>query len=218
MRKYKLPGKKWHVVVISTFAICGIIGIGIGVYQQNMNANADKEFRKQIATLLNASTTQASIDDVKKIGTDMKTTMQEGFDRVVSAIKAKPILLQPLKPVPVAQVPASVPTIENTRLIQRPTISDDPKFPYGLQVIIQSNVTIQPFGVALECDKEVGKVNFFIAGQAVNMSMMTDIVGPQKNIALLRFGFPPLTPESSLIVTLLSKTQIRVVKASKLNP
>ena len=112
----------------------------------------------------------------------------------------------------------TVPTIENTRLVQKSVPSNDPQFPFGLQVIIQSNIVIQPVALALECDGEIGKVSFFIGGQGVYMNVQTGIAGANKNVAVVRFSFPSLTPESPMVVTLLSKTQVKVVKASKLNP
>lgn len=115
--------------------------------------------------------------------------------------------------------PVPIPTIENTRLIQKPTISDKAEYPYGLQVIIQSNVVIQPVGFGLECDGEIGDFSFFIAGQTAYMSVQKGIGGgANRNVAIIKFGFPPLTPESPMVVTLFSKTQIKVVKAYKLNP
>jgi hypothetical protein len=50
------------------------------------------------------------------------------------------------------------------------------------------------------------------------MMTQTGVTGEKKNIAFIKFTFPPLTPETPLVVTLLSRSQIRVVKAYKLNP
>jgi hypothetical protein len=168
------------------------------------------ELRKQVSTLINSAQFQATSDDIKNLGSQMKT----GFDRVASAIEGKKISTPEPKPEPEKLTP----TIENTRLVQKSVPSDDPQLPYGLQIIIQSNIVIQPVAFAFECDGEVGKVNFFIAGQGVYMNIMTGVARDNKNIAIVRFSFPSLTPESPLVVTLLSKTQIKVIKAYKLNP
>jgi hypothetical protein len=50
------------------------------------------------------------------------------------------------------------------------------------------------------------------------MNVQTGRAGPANNIAVVRFSFPPLRPETPLVITLLSKAQIRVTKAYKLNP
>ena len=178
--------------------------------QKRKQEETTRDLKGQIITLVNASRIQATIDDVKKIGTDLQIGMQAGFDRVVAAINEKQIPTTPIPP-----PPSAVPTIENTRLVQKSTISDKAEFPYGLQVIIQSNIVIQPVAFALECDGEIGDFSFFIAGQTAYMSVRKSIRG---NIAEIRFSFPPLTPESPLVVTIQSKSKIQVIKAYKLNP
>ena len=169
-----------------------------------------KELMKQISTLIASAQVQSTGDDIKRLGSEM----QNGFDRVISVLHGE----KKGSPTAAREKPTPVPTVENAKLVQRTAPSDDPQLPYGLQVIIQSNVTLDPVAFALECDGEVGKVNFFIAGQGAYMNVQTGVTGPAKNIALVRFSFPPLRPETPLVVTLLSKSQIRVIKAYKLNP
>ena len=210
----KPPEKKWHLALISIFIICGSIGIGISAYLQYKNNSDNNQFRNnitglngQIKSLLNATKTQATIDDVRKIGSDVQNEIQFGFDRVIAAInKEKPPVATPKEPV-------TTPTVEGMRLIQKATISDNPDFPYGLQVIIQSNVAIQPVGVGLKCDGKIGKMSYFIAGQTVYFNVRTLV---QENIAELSIGSPALTPAQPLVITLLSKTQIREIDAYKI--
>jgi hypothetical protein len=179
-----------------------IIGIG-GVLSNRLQKTEDlnnqrierEELRSQITTLINSAQIQATKDD-----------LTQGFDRVVAAIKGTPAPIQP---------PALLPTIENTRIVQKNTISNNPQLPYGLQVIIQSNIVIQPVAIALECNGAIGSLDFFIAGQMAYMSVQKRI---KNNIAIIKFSFPPITPESPMVVTLLSKTQIKVVKVYKINP
>lgn len=203
------PVKKQHVLLILVFLVLGVMGIGITGYQQYKNDEKNDKLIGQITSFVNASKTQATIDDVRKIGTDMQDEMQTGLDRVIAAIKGKPE--PPQKAATITQAP--VPTVENTRLIQKTTTSDNSELPYGLQVIIQSNIVMQPVSIALECNGEIGDFSFFIAGQVVYMNVRKSING---NVAQLSFGSPPLTPESPLVITLLSKKQISVIKAYKL--
>jgi hypothetical protein len=211
----KSPAKKWHWVLILIFSGFAVASIGITGYQEYQNMQANDDLKSQVTRLVNASTTQATTDDIKQLASFIQAGMQTGFDRVVFAIKGKTESSpEPnTSPVPGVQVP--VPTVENTRLVQRSTTSDKSDLPYGLQVIVQSNVAIQPVAIAFECDGEVGDFNFFIAGQTVYMNFWKRISG---KIAELKFSFPPLTPENSLVVTLFSKKQIRVVKAYKMHP
>lgn len=189
------PAKR-HVFFIIFFVLCGVVSVRIAVYQQT-------SLTDQITSLTNAIRMEATNDDISKLSSQMK----DGFDRVINAINGK----RP-KSIAATPPPITVPTIENTRLVQRPTMSDKPEFPYGLQVIIQSSIAIQPISIALECDGEIGDFNFFIAGQSMLMHVSKVI---NKNVASLKIGFPPLTPESPLIITLYSKNQIRVIKASQ---
>lgn len=207
------PPKEQHRRWIAAFVVACVMGLGIGAYQQYQSVISSRESGKekntltaQIMTLTNAASTQATSDDINRI----RSEILDSFDRVIVAIQAKPGSPLPRLTPPVAQPP--VPTVENTRLVQKNTTSDRPEFPYGLQVIIQSNVVIQPVSFALECDGEIGDSSFFIAGQAVYMSVQKTIRG---NVAEISFNFPSLTPESPLVVTLLSRAQIKVVKAYK---
>jgi len=199
----KLEHQKRKRIAIALFLI--IVGLFVGIGGVISNQRQKTELTNQMTILINAAQTQVTHDDMTKLNSEM----QNGFDRIIAAMKGKPIAARPVEP------PPEIPTIENTRIVQRNAPSDDPQFPYGLQVIIQSNIVIQPVAIALECDGNVGKVNFFIAGQTVYMGIQTRI---NNNIATLRFNYPSLTPESSLVITLLSKSRIRVVKAYKLNP
>jgi hypothetical protein len=178
-----------------------------------------KELMKQISTLIASAQVQATGDDIKRVGSQVQT----GVDRIVSVLggeKKLPPLAAPEKKgasLTAPEKPGPVPTIENTTLVQRSAPSSDPQLPYGLQVIIQSNVVLDPVAFALECDGEVGRVDFFIAGQGAYMNVQKGVAGPAKNTAIVRFSFPPLRPETPLVVTLLSKNQIRIVRAYKLN-
>lgn len=209
----KLEDRKKMRFAIAFILITIGLFLGIGGFLSNQSQKEKqeemtKELKNQITTLINSTQIQATNDDINKL----RKEIQIRFDRVASAIKGKPIATQSIEP------PPTIPTIENTRIIQKTTLSDDPQFLYGLQVIVQSNVVLQPVAIALECDEEIGKIKFFIAGQAVYMNVYTGIKEANKNVAMIRFSFPPLTPESPMVVTLLSKTKIRVVKAYKLNP
>jgi hypothetical protein len=205
----KLENQKTKRVILAWILIVVALFFGGGGFFSSIIQKRD--LTNQMTALVNATKIQATTDDIKKLGTDIQTGMQTGFDRIVAAVSGKKIVTTPTIPTPTP----TMPTIENARLVQRSTPSDDPQLPYGLQVIIQSNIVIQPIAFAFECDGKVGKINFFIAGQTAYMGIQTSI---NNNIATLRINYPPLTPESPLVVTLLSKSQIRVVKAYKLTP
>jgi hypothetical protein len=82
-------------------------------------------------------------------------------------------------------------------------------------VIIQSNIVLQPVGFGLQCDGDIGDFSFFIAGEGAYLNVRQ---GHRGNTLEFSFNFPALSPENSLVVTILSKTQIRVVRAYKIPP
>lgn len=203
--------EKYNKGIIRAFGIFYIIVSGIAIWQgieskgiEDENTNTIREFNTQITTLLNANKISATSNDIDSLRKDILL----GFDRVVSAIRGDTTTKQ------IIESPPEIPVVENTRLIQKPTISDNPQYPYGLQVIIQSNITLQPIEFGLECSGEIGDFNFFIAGQGAYMNVRKKI---EDNILAFGFNFPPLSPENSLVVTILSKTQIRVTKFFKVN-
>jgi hypothetical protein len=60
---------------------------------------------------------------------------------------------------------------------------------------------------AIERTGEIGAVDAFWVGQGAYLSRL---VGVNRSEAVVKFGYPPLTPQTSLIVTILSKGDIRV--------
>ena len=156
-----------------------IFAVGLGAVVSDSIQKADDkataqaergELMKQISTLIASAQIQATGDHIKQLGTQMK----DGFDRVVATLKGEG---KAVAPAPLEK-PTSVPTVENTTLVQRSAPSSDPQLPYGLQVILQSNVVLDPVAIALECNGEVGKVNFFIAGQGAYLNVQTGVSGP----------------------------------------
>jgi hypothetical protein len=139
----------------------------------------------------------------------------DGFATVIAAIKGAkaPSKITPQNVGP--QLPPAL--VQNLTFTQRKAPSNDPALPYGLQIIIQSNITIQPVGFAFVCTGEVGKLNFFIAGQGAYMNVQTGIAGEKNTVGFVKFSFPPLTPETPLVVTLLSKGDIRVTEVQQIH-
>ena len=68
----------------------------------------------------------------------------------------------------------------------------------------------------IECDGDIEDGTFFIAGQSVIMGMAYG-VQPDKKHFYFRFQYPAFTPESPIVVTLESKSDIRVVSVNKAN-
>jgi len=187
---------------------CVLVGIGglwSGVRQKH-------ELGSQINQLVNAAVTQASKDDLRMFG----DRMDAGFDRVVKAINllSKGRVVRPEETHP--KPPALLPPPEHIRYTESRAPSTIAGSPYGLQAIIQTDATIQPVSIGITCDGEIYDAKAFVAGIGVMMSVAEGFSRDRKTF-LLRFQYPPITPANPLVVTLFSKTAIRIQKI-ELNP
>jgi hypothetical protein len=201
-----------------------LVIVGGGAFASDLVQRAEDQREKEAAIaerkillqqngqLIAASQIQATSDDIHKL--DAHIT--DGFLTVVAVIKG---VKAPTKTTPAQNIGPQLPPAlaQNLTFTQRRAPSSDPSLPYGLQIIIQSNITIRPVGFAFACTGEVGKIDFFIAGQSAYLSVTTGISGEKKNIPFVKFAFPPLVPETPLVVTLLSKEDIRVTEVQQIH-
>jgi hypothetical protein len=200
-------------------ALCFLIGLG-GFWS---SVKQKHELESQINQLVNSAITQATKDDLRSLGEHIDS----GFDRLVAAVIAgragkgagKDHPLIPPKPPPQTGYGeggygeggygGSAP--QHIHYTTRRAPSVNPAAPYGLQVVIQTDVTIQPVSVGVTCDGEIEDAKAFVAGVGVMMAMAQGYSQDRKTF-LLRFQYPSITPSNPLIVTLFSKTPIRVSK------
>jgi hypothetical protein len=202
---------KMQIVITGVFLFLGGCAIFLVVKQSQKTSSEQKDLRDQIRNLVVSSQFQANSDDVRNLRADIKS----GFDQLTGALTS--IVSNKAAPSKKPSTPElPPPVLQGIRYTQRRTASTNPAAPYGLQVIIQTDSNMQPVGFALECDGEIDSFNFFVAGQSAFMNVLQAIQGPQHNMAVLRFGFPPLTPESPLVVTIFSKQDLRVIEIKKL--
>lgn len=202
----KMEGtKRWRFGVSIILILIGTTGFWQGLRQKH-------DLQSQITTLTSAAAIEATKDDLKQLATHL----DDGFTRVVNALGI--LSKTPKQPVITPSLPpqSAAPTVEHTRFTWRVVPSDKPEFPYALQVIIQSDVTIEPVSFAVECTGPVEEVRSFIAGQGAYFNVFNVPSEQNKNVGIVHFTFPPLKPETPLVVTLLSKQDIRVKSISKL--
>lgn len=101
----------------------------------------------------------------------------------------------------------------HVKLIQQPAPSNNPQLPYALQVIVQTEQSTFPVSFAFGCTGPIGGMTYFIAGQAsTSFADLEANAGQGKNTAILRFSSPSMTPSTPLVVTLYSKSEIRVLQ------
>jgi hypothetical protein len=213
-------GRRWFAAIVFVFLGCLAFISDLKqkaedkaeITQERADSKAEREAaQKDRQTLINQNgqliafgQSQATGDDLRKIAGDLL----KGIGGVSTAVKERPSPIAEIQPLP-------PPTVEHTRFTYRRAASTDPEYPFGLQVIISSDIKIDPVGFAIECTGEVGKVAFFVTGQAMYMMSYAGPAPSDKNVAIVKFAFPSLQPETPLVVTILSKTDIRVKQLMK---
>jgi hypothetical protein len=62
----------------------------------------------------------------------------------------------------------------------------------------------------MECIGDVGKVTAFLVGHTIGMDVILGSLANNPTVAIVHFGYPPLSPQSPLVITILSRGDIRV--------
>lgn len=134
-----------------------------------------------------------------------------------------PLLAAPTEPTP-KPVPrelgpkAEPPVLTGIRIAsQRRIPSDDPKLPYGLEVVIQTDTNIEPVAIALICSGAIGKADAgFSNGGAYTMRKQGFAQGRQ-DVLLVEWKTPAWTPQDSIVVNLFSEASIEALSVSRFN-
>lgn len=158
-----------------------------------------RNLESQTTALMNATRLQATLDDFKHL-------------EAVILDKKRPI--SPVHPESQTLPPAIV---EHVRIIQRRAASDKSEAPFGLQVIMQTDVSIQPVAFRVVFDHEISDGNAFIVGEGAYTSMATGFSNDRKAF-VFSWHSPAFTPSSSLVVSVQSKFDLRVAKIEKIQP
>lgn len=211
----KPPRKERHWVWLVCFITVGLIACGAYGWQLvRTERRADEDRKVLLGQIKELSKTAIATGEVVK-------TIAEQTRTPVSDVKPSPITRVVITGQP-AQHPIPTPTATPTepaaiqselRASQKRVDSQYPEAPYGLQVIIQTNVPIQPTGLLVHCNGEIYKGQFFVAGQPVMMSVGEGWKGSDYQ---LQFGSPPFTPQSPVVVTLFSKSPIKVIGVNRI--
>jgi hypothetical protein len=196
--------------------VVGTVGLVSGYYDK-------KKTRDVLNQLVAASATQATKEDVQSLKNEvglLRGDTKAGFANVVDAINrlGDRLVGKSFAPTPKPEIkepqPSFIPPIiEHIRFTQKrvPVPSGGPQF--GTQVIVQTDVASQPTTIRLEANGNIEKANFFIVGQPVMMNVRTVI---DHNVFTLSFGYPAFTPESPVVITLLSNSDITITKVERM--
>lgn len=126
----------------------------------------------------------------------------------------KPIKVEVTNP---ASAPtASSPILTGIRIAsQKQVSSDDPNFPFGLEVVVQTDVDIIPVKLAILCDGPVGKgAAGFEDGGAYTM-VIQGLADGNDHIFIAKWETPAWTPQKPIVVRLFSKSAIRAIGLSR---
>jgi hypothetical protein len=162
----------------------------------------------QTVTLMNAIRLQATVDDFRNLEGAIGSRFSD-LEAVIKGQKAPSI--QAPKP----ELPPSV--VEHVRVVQRRAASTDHDAPYGIQVVLQTDATIQPVAFKINFDKEISNCEAFIVGEGV-YAMMATAYSKDRKAFMFSFHSPAFTPNSSLVVSVQSKYDVRVTKVEKIQP
>jgi hypothetical protein len=104
------------------------------------------------------------------------------------------------------------PTVETIRVVSQESVpSDNPELPYGLKVVVQTNVAIQPVSIVFEFTGAVGKGSVSFGGEEFIM-FIKERSGPliqYPNMFLASFESPSFGPEKAMVITVDSKERIQ---------
>jgi hypothetical protein len=201
-----------RMVIAAFFMAAGVAGLYINHVSRHKSEEERHTLQGQIGKLVDTSVATATHEDVNRIDRDVQT----GFGNVVTAIgnirlpnppPIKPNSATPPTTPPLQEAPQSI------RFTQKRVPSTDPKLLYALQVIVQTDAPSTPVSFAFDCTGPIADLSFFIAGQSAYMSVQ---YGTNSNVGTLKIGYPPLTPDSPLVVTILSKDSVQVQRIRRI--
>ncbi len=203
LEKHPRWGKLWRVGLPFLVVLIGFTGFWRSI-------RSSDALREQARQAYSASLISATKDDVKSL-TDH---LDQGFENVIAAINA---LRTGKTPPPPIKKPTQLPppVVEHIRYTESRIASSNPSAPYGLQTIIQTDTSIQPVGFKITCDGEITDGDFFVVGQSAMMGVAKGFSQDKKSF-LFSFQYPPVKPETPIVVKLQSHIDIRVTKIEQI--
>lgn len=115
---------------------------------------------------------------------------------------------------PLAQRPFEPPVLTGLRLTQQRVPSDKPDTPYGLEVVVQTDATIQPVAIVIECDGEISEGRGGVGSGAYTKTKQ-GVVVDHSNWFLLSWETPAFAPSTPIRATLFSKGPIKAVSVRR---
>jgi hypothetical protein len=100
---------------------------------------------------------------------------------------------------------------------QRRIPSDDPKLPYGLEVVIQTDVDISPVAIAVICDGVIGKGDGGLSQGGAYTMTKQGLAAGHENVFMTEWKSPTWTPQEPIVVHLFSEGPIKATSVTRIN-
>ena len=214
------------------FLVAGVILSTFMYWQQSRAEHAAQEERAE-----------AIQSTAKRVTEDVTTSLKQQYEPIISDLKGQISQLQnelrsqgksietiresnivtgklPVK-VEVTNPPGAAPAVPAPILTgiriaaQKRIASDDPELPFGLEVVIQTDVDIIPVRLAIVCDGPIGKGTAILEGGGIFTRPHQGIAEGHENIFITKWDSPAWTPQKSIVARLFSKSAIRAVQLSR---
>jgi hypothetical protein len=205
----------WRGFIITLFIVFGGLAFISNQIQKGQDSADKKALADQIKILVDGSQSEATSADIRSISGALKA----GFDEISRELKShdqnKSRPENPPKSPEPTPTPPTAP--QSIRFTQKRVPSTDPNNPYALQVIIQSDTSVTPVGLALHFSGPIIGIRFFVAGQPVLMMTQSFVNPNDPTIGVIRFGYPALSPDSPIVISVISKAPVSLVSLDKIS-
>ena len=119
------------------------------------------------------------------------------------------------------EVPATVtlrtPGSTGIQFAEREFRRDDPKLPYGLEVTIEPTQEVEPVGVLVPCDGEIGYWSARLKNGENFSQMAQGLLTNHPDVFVMKWKAPAWKPGTPLVVQLYSETPIHVKAAERVH-
>ncbi len=117
-----------------------------------------------------------------------------------------------------SQPTAPPPILVGIRIASQKRIpSDDTKFPYGLEVVIQTDTDIEPVALAVICDGPIGKGDGGFANGGAYTMTKQGLAKDHENVFIAEWKSPAWTAQAPIVMHLFSEHPIKATSAARIN-
>jgi hypothetical protein len=165
------------------------------------------EFSKIKQKFSDAETAKSIAESAKQVADARVVDLEGQLAKKECHGLVRPVIIQP------PSEPAVV--LGLTLADQKRIPSTYPEAKFGWQATIQTNTSIQPISLLVECSGDVYRGEFALSRYNGLAGMNSGVLAENKHIFRIDLNSPAFTPDLPIIVKLYSKEDIRIIKVSK---